>query len=161
VTKYVDIATDDNLAITLQLPDAGPSPAATGAASPARPLPPAAPEETPSHAGATWRLVGWSATGLLAAGAVTMGVLADKASNDLAAARATYPTSASTLNSDANMTSTYAIVADSLGLAAVVVGVVTLVSQLTSSSPAEPRRGSTASPQIALGLGAARFDFSF
>jgi tetratricopeptide (TPR) repeat protein len=151
VTKYVDVATDDNLSLTLQLQDA-----------PARaPLPALAlapvPEPPPSHAGTTWRIVGWTMTGVLAAGALTTGLLADKASSDLSAARNAYPTTAATLNHDASLTSTYSLVADSLAVAAAVVGSITLVSTFASSGDRAPDRAA----RVVIGPGSARLDVTF
>jgi tetratricopeptide (TPR) repeat protein len=151
VTKYVDVATDDNLSLTLQLQDA---------TAPVRtPLPALAlaPASEPSHAGATWRIVGWTTTGVLAAGALTMGLLADKASSDLSAARNAYPTTAATLNHDASLTSTYSLVADSLAVAAAVVGSITLVSTFAASGDRAPDR----TARVVIGPGSARLDVTF
>jgi hypothetical protein len=157
VTKYVDVATDDNLSVTVQLPDAT---VAAPARAPA-PLPviPPGQESPPSHAGATWRIVGWTTTGVLAASALTMGLLANKTSNDLTSARASYPTSAATLNHDASLTSTYSLVADSLAVAAAVFGSITLVSTFTASSTGDriPER----SARVVLGPASARLDVTF
>ena len=158
VTRYVDVATDDNLAVTLQLPD-GPAAASTTPAT-APPMRPVSPVPTPSSDGPSWRVVGWTTTGLLTAGAITFGALASKASNDLAAARGTYPISASTLSHDASLTSTYASVADALAVAAVAIGGITLVSTIvawSSSDEGGARRGAA----VTLGPASARLDVSF
>lgn len=157
VTKYVDVATDDNLSVTLQLQDV-PAPAAPRPALPLLARSPA--EETPpSHAGSTWRIVGWTATGLLTAGAVTMGLLADKASNDLSTARASYPVSAATLNHDASLTSTYSAVADSLAVGALLVGGITLTSTVVAASSGD--HASDHAARLELGPTSARFDLTF
>jgi tetratricopeptide (TPR) repeat protein len=155
VTKYVDVATDDNLAITLQLQDATPTPPGR-AAAPALATAPV-PDPPTSRAGATWRIVGWTTTGVLAAGALTMGLLADKASSDLSAARNAYPTTAATLNHDASLTSTYSLVADSLAVAAAVVGSITLVSTFAASGDRAPDRAA----RVVIGPGSARLDVTF
>jgi hypothetical protein len=157
VTKYVDVATDDNLSITLQLLDAT-TPAPTRAATPLPAVPPME-EPGPSHAGTTWRVLGWTTTGVLTAGAVTMGLLAQRASSDLVSARNAYPTSAATLSHDASMTSTYSLVADSLAVAAAVIGSITLVSTFAAASPGEhaPERGA----RVVLGPTSARLDVTF
>jgi tetratricopeptide (TPR) repeat protein len=157
VTKYVDVATDDNLSITLQLQDTS----APAAPRPVLPLLARAPvEETPpSHAGSTWRIVGWTTTGLLTAGAVTMGLLADKASNDLSTARSSYPVSAGTLNHDASLTSTYSAIADSLAVAALVVGGITLTSTVVAASSSD--HGTERAARLELGPTSARLDVTF
>lgn len=159
VTRSVDVATDDNVTITLQLPDAAaalPAPLPAPKPSPSQPL-----AEVPeaSHSGAIWRGIGWTTTGLLAAGAVTFAVLADKASNDLTTARGSYPATQSTLDRDASLTSTYSITADSLAIGACLVGGITLLSTLTSSSD-QPRDRAGAA-RVSVGPGSARLDISF
>lgn len=154
VTKFVDVATDDNVSVTLQLPDAALPPPVRGP-TPALTLPPT--QDPPSHAGATWRIVGWTTTGVLAAGALTMGLLADKASSDSSAARNAYPATAATLNHDASVTSTYSLVADSLAVAAAVIGSITLVSTFTASGDHVPDRAA----RVVIGPGSARLDVTF
>ncbi len=163
VTRYVDVAADDNVSVTLQLPSAEGSSAAallqqlsgntkTDAAA------------TPSSAGPTLRAIGWVATGAAAVGAGTFGLLAVKASNDLAAARSSYPTTSATLSHDSSLTTTYSIVADSLTAAAVVIGGITLYSTLSSSSSSSSKRGSdgpTTASRLSLGPGSVRFDMTF
>ncbi|HZU81779.1 MAG TPA: PEGA domain-containing protein [Polyangiaceae bacterium] len=158
VTRYVDVAADDNVSLTLQLP--GPSEPAQAAA---RPLP-ATPTDTSvgSHsAGPTLRVAGWITTGVLTAGAVTFGVLANKEASDLKAARNSFPTTSATLNHDSSLTSTYSIVADSLTAAAVVVGGITLISTLTSSSSSAPARGSAGGTRVMLGPASASLETTF
>lgn len=162
VTRYVDVAADDNVSVVVQLPaaaDAAPS------SSPAPQLqishadPPA-----PSNTGATLRTLGWITTGATAAGAITFGALALKESNDLKTARASYPTSAATLSHDSSMTTTFSTVADSLAAAAILVGGVTLFSTLTSSPSASPKRGQNPpSPavQVDVGLASAHLQMTF
>lgn len=157
VTRYVDVATDDNLAITLQVPDG--TPAAPPGASKSLPTLPPVVDAPPSQSGAPWRVAGWTATGLLTAGAVTLGVLADKASRDLASARGAYPASPATLNHDSMLTATYSIVADSLALAAGVVGAITFVSTVASAS--SHKGGSERALRVTLGPASARLDVSF
>jgi PEGA domain len=158
VTRTVDVATDDSVSVTMQLPDPPEAaPAATHADLPARP--PDSPP--PSHGGATLRVLGWTATAMLAAGAITTGVLAFQESRSLETARATYPASAQILNHDASMTTTYSTVADVLTAGAVVVGGATLLSTLLSHSPSTPARGSNPPPQIVLGPTSARLFVTF
>ena len=153
VTRYVDVATDDNLSVTVQLAD--PTPPPTSRTGVAPPWPAEAP--APSHAGTTWRIVGWTTTGVLAASALTMGLLAEKASSDLATARGSYPVTAATLNHDASLTSTYSVVADSLAIAAAVVGGITLVSTFAASGDRAPDHVA----RVVVGPGSALLDVTF
>jgi hypothetical protein len=127
VTRYIDVAADDTVSMTLELspPVVSKAPSLPAAPDPAE-VPP-----SPSHARA-WRTAGWIATGALAAGAIGMGVLAYRASNDLKDERRSYPTTSAVLNHKANVTKTLAVVADSLAAAAIVVGGVTLYSTLSA-----------------------------
>jgi tetratricopeptide (TPR) repeat protein len=127
VTRYVDVAAEDDLSLTIELP-----PELGSLGVPQRS--PNAHDSAGTHGragGSAWRTIGWLATGVLAAGAVGTGVLTLKESNDLRNARNSYPVSADVLRADADLTRTYSIVADSLTVAAVVVGTITLWSTLT------------------------------
>jgi hypothetical protein len=159
-TRWIDVAADDNLTVTLSLAEAGDA----GGASPARtdlPLHAADVPATP-HGSNALRVLGWTATGAFAVGAATFGVLAFTESSSLKSARDTYPASAATLSHDASMVTTYSTIADVLAAGAVVVGGVTLAATLFSSSPSEsPRRGSAGSTRVVLGPGAVRLDGTF
>jgi hypothetical protein len=85
-------------------------------------------------------------------------LLSLKKAHDLDVARSQYPTSSSTLNHEARVTTTYSILADSLAAAAVVVGGVTLFSFLTS---APSSRTTNVGTKLSLGLGSARFETAF
>jgi hypothetical protein len=158
VTRYVDVAADDNVTVTLQMPE-------VPEAAPPQPIriePSRVPEAPPPAQGSsTLRVLGWTTTGALAAGAITFGVLAARESGDLQTARSAYPTSSQTLSRDASLTTTYSLVADSLGAAALVVGGVTLISSLLSSSSSPPKRGDGGTTRIVLGPGAVRLDTTF
>ena len=157
VVRFMDVAAEDNVAVTL--------PFAVAAAGLDEDGSHPAPREAgpSSHAGPTLRIVGWVATGVLVGGAVTFGLLAEKSGSDLKTARDTFPTTASTLNHDASLASTYAIVADSLTVAAIVVGGITLYSTLSSSSSSagSPARGSWGTTRVMLGPASARLDMTF
>jgi hypothetical protein len=129
VTRYVDVAADDDLSVTLQLPpaSAAPQPFVTVPA-----VAPKAAVQVDGRSGASLQALGWIATGALAAGAVSTGIVAWKESVDLKNARDSFPVSAATLQQDSDRTRTYSIVADSLTAAAVVLGSVTLVSAILS-----------------------------
>jgi PEGA domain len=154
ITRYVDVAADDNLSITLQLPDA--PEAVPGLETSSNPVDAVG----APHGNRTWRIVGWSTAGALAAGAVTFGVLAILESRDLATARDAFPASSQTLSHDSQLTTTYSVVADSLAAAAVVVGSVTLLSTWLSSSGA-PRTGSSGATRIMLGPTSLRLQTTF
>jgi hypothetical protein len=159
ITRYVDVAADDNVSVTVALPDLPepPAPAAPRTELPARP-----PEAQAQQGGSALRVLGWTATGALAAGAVTFGVLAFSESTALKNAKASFPASPDTLNRDASLTNTYSMVADVLTVSAILVGGVTLASSLFSSSPSgTPRRGSAGTTQVVLGPAAVRLDMTF
>jgi hypothetical protein len=159
ITRYIDVAADDTLTVTLQLPEApeqvpAPSPRLETSSRPT--------EVTQSpHGGSTLRWLGWTATGALAAGAITSGIFGLRESQSLETARATFPTSSQTLNRDAQLTTTYSIVADSLAAAAIVVGGVTLLSTWLSPSSSPPTRGSTGTTRVVLGPASARLEMTF
>jgi hypothetical protein len=130
VTRTVDVAAEDNVSVTLDLPEASGDrtravTALDSAASPESPNQP--------HGGATWRTVGWVATGTLAAGAGASGILALIESSRLKSARASFPASAQELSHDSNLTLGYSIAADALTVAAIAVGGITLFSTLSAS----------------------------
>ena len=166
VARYVDVAADDEGSVALELPAAD-APPATASSQPG-PLmqtpPPPAEAPAPSRSGSGLRIAGWITTGASAAGAITVGVLAMKASNDLATARNAYPTSAATLNHDANLVTTYSVIADSLACAAVLLGGITLYSTLSSSSHETSKAASAAgagTTTVSLGPGSARLEMTF
>jgi tetratricopeptide (TPR) repeat protein len=158
VTRFVDVATDDNLSVTVPLPSTvdGSSAAASTALAASAGAP-----ESRSNTGAVLRTVGWVGTGALAAGAITFGVLAARASSNLRDARDTFPTTGATLAHDANLVTTYAVIADSLTAAAIVLGGVTVWSTLASTSASKPTHESAGSARVTLGPASARFDMSF
>jgi hypothetical protein len=158
VTRYVDVATDDNVAVTLQLSDASGGAAATAkhdtdATSAAHP--------TTADGSHTLQIIGWITTGALAIGAIGTGVAAAHQSSVLQTDRNTYPQTAATLEQDAHLVTTYSIIADSLAAGAVLVGGITLVSMLGGSSTSAPKRGSTGEVQVVLGPSSAGIAGSF
>jgi hypothetical protein len=115
-----------------------------------------------SGGGSAVRTVGWIATGVLAASAVTFGLLAVRDSSDLKNARNTFPTTSGALTHESNLVSTYSALADSLVAAAIVVGAITLVSALSSSSNAPPRTGAIRAARVSLGpLASTSFEMTF
>jgi PEGA domain len=140
VSRYVDVAAEDNVFLTLTLSP----PAETSAAAPARPSQSSS-EDLRSLSregiGPTLRVVGWITAGALVAGSVTFGILANKEASDLKNARSTFPTTAATLSHDANLTTAFSVATDALGAAAIVVGGITLYSTLSSSTATAPKHG--------------------
>jgi tetratricopeptide (TPR) repeat protein len=138
LTRYVDVAGGDTVVVNAALP-----PAAFAALEPPigrtaqanEPLSPLRNEPTAPQGASVLQPIGWTATGVLAVGAVSFGLLALKSSSELVRTRATYPTTSATLDHEANITKTYSMLADALTAAAIVVGGVTLTSMLSSSSP--------------------------
>jgi PEGA domain len=159
VTRYVDVAAEDNVFLTLPLPPGAEAPTAVGQSQPST-LPSDVPPPTSRGGGSPLLVVGWIGTAALAGGAVTFGLLANKEATDLKNARNSFPTTTATLNHDANLTTTYSIVADSLTAAAVLVGGITLFSTLSSSSKA-PARGSVGETRVMLGPASARVQLTF
>jgi hypothetical protein len=154
VTRYVDVAADDNVPVALQLA----APADT-AGAPSRAT--IAHDPEPSGGGSTLRAIGWIGTGILGAGAVTFAVLADQESKTLQNARASYPVASATLTQESRLTTTYAVLADSLAGAAVVLGGVTLFSMLTSHDAGPRVRGGAPGVQVGVGPGSARLEVTF
>jgi hypothetical protein len=152
VTRFVDVAAEDNVSLKLDLPASPDVPPEVSA------LPPPAEESrSASHGGASLRIAGWIGTGVLAASAGTLGLLALNESSALKKARESYPASADTLHRDSNLTTTYSIMADSLTVAAVVLGGVTLYA--TVASAASHRKETTS--RVWLGPGSAHFEMKF
>jgi tetratricopeptide (TPR) repeat protein len=157
ITRYVDVAADDNVVVTLQLPQP------QDASSSSQPLPSFSHSADPPphpHSNATLHAVEWIGAGALAAGALTFGALAIHSSDQLKDDRASFPTTATTLNHDASLTTTYSIVADSLGGAALVLGGIALVSTLTSPSP-QTTGATQPGTRVMLGPGSARLEVTF
>ena len=150
LSRYVDVAADDNVTVALPLPV--PAEADTTAASPLD-------EPRQSHLGSTLRLGGWIGTAALAAGAGAFGFLAYSESNQLQQDRGTFPITNATLAHDSNLTMTYALVADSLAAAAVVLGGIVLISTISSAS--SPARGAASEVHVGLGPTSARFEMTF
>jgi tetratricopeptide (TPR) repeat protein len=159
VSRYVDVAAEDSVSVTLTLASLAESPVAT-AESPQRSLPSDVPPVS-SGGGSALRVVGWIATAAFAGGAATFAVLANKEAADLSHARNMFPASAADLSHDANLTTTYSILADSLTAAAIVVGGVTLFSTLSASSSNSSTRGSAGPPRVVLGPASARLQMTF
>jgi tetratricopeptide (TPR) repeat protein len=152
VVRTVDVAAEDDVPLTIEMPE----PAATSGRNADSPVqltltdhPPATPKDY-----AAWRTAGWVATGVLAGGAITFGILADKASKDLQSARNVFPANAKTLNDNATRTRNLSIVADSLAAGAVVIGAITLFATVNA-------RGESHSGQVVLGPSSVGYHMQF
>lgn len=88
------------------------------------------PAETSSRGTAT--KIAWISTGVLAASAVTFGVLAWRAEGDLDDLRATYPVTRGQLTDQADKVQLYSTLGDVLGVATLLVGGTALVLTLTA-----------------------------
>jgi hypothetical protein len=163
-TRYVDVAAGDDVPITLVLPTlTEPVPTAPSSFRQEPMRTTTVVVETPPkprwHAPPGLLTVAWTTTGILAAGAATFGILALTEANQLQKAKGEL-TTGSTLTSDASLTNTYAIVADSLTAAAIVAGGFSLYWTL-SSSPVDHGSGSAPGANLSLGPASVRFQMTF
>jgi tetratricopeptide (TPR) repeat protein len=155
LTRYQEVAAGDDVTVTLSLSptvDTG-----TPRASAEAPPPPSA-LATPARSASSLRPVAWIAAGALGAGAAAFGVLAINEANDLKKARRGL-TTAAVLSHEANLTTTYSVIADSLAAAAIVLGGVSLYWSL--SSPSGSERGGAPVAGITLTPASAHFDIAF
>lgn len=127
ITKFVDVSAGDTKALALE-PAKGATPNPTG--------PTKGPEEPPPEPQkkSSLYLVGWVATGALAAGAVVTGIIATTKAGDLDDARNTFPANKKDIDDKASATTAFAVTTDILGAAAIIVGGVTLYFTLTRPS---------------------------
>jgi hypothetical protein len=161
VTEYVDVAAGDEPRVTLSLPPAGDLAAGLATKREERSTSASASAPAPAPDRPGLRTTGWIVTGVLAAGAVTFGVLALNEARTLHDARSALTTS-STLSHDANLTTTYAALADGLAAGAVVLGALSLYWTLSSPGGA-PSSGGAPGPstRVAFGFGTAHFETTF
>ena len=160
-TRELDVAAEDEVSVQLQLPLA----TAAGAALSLPGLDPDDAAPSANSAG-SWRRAGWIATAVLGAGAIGMGVLALREGADLKSQRNLYVGDATPqseldrqnhLEHLSSLTRTYSIVADSMGVAAVVVGAITLLSGLGSHGG----EAAAAAAQISVGPRAMNLRLTF
>lgn len=152
VERPVDVAAEDDVLVTMDVPRA---PALTPSSAVAVNSTVIDTSPRPPVSSSTLRIAGWVATGVLAGGAVSFGLLARDESKDLEQLRGQFPASANALDHLANRTKTYSIIADSLAAAALVVGGITLYSTVTANSQA------SSSAQLSVGFGTLRLDGRF
>jgi hypothetical protein len=163
--KLIDVAGGDRVSVSLPLNDpsrsASPAPATTPAAPPAPepkahdvPAPePRAHDATAAAGGSSstsYVWVGWTATGLLAAGTAVTAYLAFRAKNDFDSALGAFPGNASEQSDARSRTRTFALVADILGGATIIAGGVSLYFTLSSGKSDAPKQGASPSWKIAV-----------
>ena len=136
-TRFVEVAAGDTMKIALVLTD--PNEHVTQSA----PIPVMITQPSPvteSHR-AGWIKFGWASTIVLAATGITMGALSYNESRELQNDRNSFPVTADDLTTKASRVSTFAHIGDGLGIAAVVVGGVTLAFTLSHSDSHEVHAG--------------------
>jgi tetratricopeptide (TPR) repeat protein len=170
-SREVEVAAQDDLTVLLQL---APLPVARAPPPPAPPvtLVDVAPSRT--RGGSSLRSAGWITAGVLGAGALAMGLLAIHEGATLKSARDAYQNDMSAqyasdkrsrLDQLSSRTRTYSLLGDSLGAAAVVVGVITLMSsgkrgsERAAAAPAT--RESSPAPELRVGVGSMAFRVAF
>jgi len=118
-TQFIDVAAGDTVQLAFTLSEA---------VAPVAQPPVVVPPSVTARPGRSNRglIVGWTATGVLGAGAVVTAVLALRASSDLKDARNTYPVSETSLDDKSSTVKRYAIAADVLAVAALVTGAISL-----------------------------------
>lgn len=156
VVSFIDVAAEDEIPLKLELPLAtGPVPVLATPAS-AMPRGP-----TPQTHDSALRTVGFACSGVLAAGAVTFGLLAIVEASSLKNARNAFPAVPTTVDHYANLTTTFSILADSLAASAIVVGGVALIATLSSASANRSKGSGASATSIALGPASARLQVTF
>jgi tetratricopeptide (TPR) repeat protein len=153
LTRVVDVAAGDDVSVSLELPPVGPEMAPPMPVQDHR----STADVKTSRPKSTLRTIGWIFTGAFAAGAAGAGALALRESSQLKAARNAFPASSGTLQQESDRTRAYCILADSLGIAALAVGGVTLWSTLAPGTA----RSSEGSARLRVGPSSVSFDASF
>jgi hypothetical protein len=143
--KTLDVAGGDHIVVslTLQEPPKNAPPPVVVMAPPSKerelaPPPPIVVKEE-SNSSAIW--IGWIATGVVAAGAVTTGVLALDAKKELDAQMAQYPGDQKAIDDASKRVKTMSIVTDSLAAAAIIGAGVSLYFTLSSGSSSSSSSG--------------------
>lgn len=159
VERYIEVAADAQLSVTLELPvaaDSSPAAGQTPAQQPAEGIMAPRPDGT-----STLRTIGWVATGALAAGASTFALLAVHSRNDLHSARNVFPAMSERLNHDADTTAIYSALADSLAITAVIAAGMAVYWTLSSNSIDGARRSTPPATRVSIGPLSARFETAF
>jgi hypothetical protein len=146
-TKSLVLAGSDDAKVELELAEVStqpsgpvflPSPFPTQQPQQSSPvIPTQEPDVAPPKSSMVW--IGWTATGVFAAGAIATGIGAVVSTGDLKTLRDTPGTTRETLDSKQTQARALAVAADVMGGAAVIAGVVSLVATLTSGSSDKPK----------------------
>jgi tetratricopeptide (TPR) repeat protein len=125
MTQYVDVAADDNVAVSLELarPTLPQEPVSLELSAPA-----SGSVLDSRHQRSSLRRAGWIGAGVAAAGALTFALLANKASSDLQEARRSYLMNSDRLNELASRTTRYAVLTDVFAVTAIAVAAWTFFS---------------------------------
>lgn len=140
--RLVDVPGEEMVATTIDVAPSLPSPTAT--AAPAASVAAAKASPQPKAPRGPW--LAWTATGLCAVGAVTLGVLAYRSSQELRDMRQSYPVSSTALADKQRATRILAGVADGLAVGTVILAGVGLYVSLAGDSAREQ-------PGLRVGLG--------
>ncbi len=134
-TRYVDVSAGDLVKVAIDFPNAA-------SATPETPtLAAAGKSAEPAPRGPGLRNGLWVATGVLAAGAITTGILALHAQTELSDARNTFPETASDLDTKSRNVKTYGAIADITGGLAIISGVFALYFTISKSPTHEVHAG--------------------
>jgi hypothetical protein len=155
IVSYVDVAAEDEIALKLELP------LAAGSSVVAAPSIAMLRTPAPQPRGSTLRTAGFVCAGVLAAGAVTFGILAIGEAGALKNARNAFPADPATVSHDASLTTTFSVLADSLAASAIVVGGIALFATLSSGNTDGSKSSGAPATGIALGPGSARLHVTF
>jgi tetratricopeptide (TPR) repeat protein len=150
ISHVVDVAAEDNLSVTLELPPSGVGPRGEGLVITSAVEPgPRAPVDR-----AAWRRAGWIAAGVLAAGSIGVGFWARDESQALSDARDSFAAQPSTLRHLSSKTVVLSVIADSLGAAALALGGITLYASMNAKE-------TTPSTRLSAGVGSMTFEMKF
>jgi len=140
--KFVEVAAGETIKAEIKLDASSDAPQVASGQ-------PSTSDKPASSKSNTVPIILWVATGALAAGAVTTGILAMGADSDLADERRAFPSNRQRLDDAADKTQTFALVTDILGASAVVLAGISLYVTLTNSSSSS----ATAAKKVRLGVG--------
>ncbi|MGK3967249.1 hypothetical protein WMF38_24130 [Sorangium sp. So ce118] len=159
VTRVIDVAGGDQVALQIEIPEAPPPQAALPgprlAAAP--PEQPGVPVDRSSRRELRVPVLPWITTGALVAGAAVTGVLALGASSDLGAALGAFPGDARAIERERTRTATLALTADLLAGAAVLVGGVSLYLTVAGGGAERAGAARPSSPSIRAAIAPSSF----
>ncbi|WP_394843844.1 CDC27 family protein [Pendulispora brunnea] len=136
-TQWVDVAAGESVNVDVRLDSLEQTPVA----APKEPVPALAKngETSPRESQGGPVLLGWTATGVLAAATAVTGFLAIKSASDLKSARDAYPGDKSDIDSKASKATTFAVTTDVLGGLTLIAAGVSLYWTLTLPSKNEAK----------------------